>query len=419
MSSEINKERLFQRIMAMAEIVNPDEPPYSRRCFTDTFLAGRQWLEEQFRSAGLTVSTDAGANLIGRLPGTEAGLPSIMIGSHTDTVRGGGRFDGIAGVLSGLEVAQALQENKVALRHPLEVVDFLGEEPNDYGSSCVGSRAMVGQLSRTLLSSTNAEGETLGAAIDRMGGDSRRLLQGPLRQHGSIRAFLELHIEQGPLLETRNIPIGIVTDIVGIQRYRITVSGQADHAGTTPMELRKDALVGASWIIQTAHEWAKERAKHGEFLVATVGKLVVHPNAPNVVPERVDLVLEARSSSPSKLSGFMDDLLKQAHQTLVSMGLKTQHQLLVSSSPTRCSPIVVDTLIRACQRLGVDYLLMSSGAGHDAMFLATIAPTGMIFVPCREGRSHSPDEWAEPDHLAIGARVLCEAVRLLDADDKE
>ena len=215
----------------------------------------------------------------------------------------GGRYDGIIGVLAGIEVAHTLHEHGVALRHPFEVIDFLSEEPSDYGISCVGSRALSGKLDAAMLAARNPEGETLAQAIARIGGDPAALTA-PLRPAGGTAAFIELHIEQGPVLEARGLPIGVVTNIVGIRRVQITVEGQPDHAGTTPMDIRRDALVGAARIIDGAHRQASAASGKPHYVVATVGRLSLTPNAANAVPGRVELTLEMRSDSDAVLDAF-------------------------------------------------------------------------------------------------------------------
>ncbi|MCA3822802.1 MAG: hydantoinase/carbamoylase family amidase, partial [Burkholderia sp.] len=234
----LNAERLNARVEQLARFTRPDVP-WTRRAFSPLFTEARAWLAAQFAEAGLAVSMDAGGNLIGRREGSGRCTKPLVTGSHCDTVVGGGRFDGIIGVLAGIEVAHTLNEQGVVLDHPFEVIDFLSEEPSDYGISCVGSRALSGVLDAGMLRATNAEGETVDEALRRIGGNPDALHE-PLRAPGSTAAFVELHIEQGPVLETRGLPIGVVTNIVGIRRVLITVTGQPDHAGTTPMDIRRD-----------------------------------------------------------------------------------------------------------------------------------------------------------------------------------
>ncbi|QUJ68542.1 hydantoinase/carbamoylase family amidase [Photobacterium sp. GJ3] len=287
MSVQIHKTRLWESIEKLAEYTEPGQP-YTRRSFSPMFLQGREWLKRQFIDAGLEVEVDAGGNLMGQYPGRNPELPPIVSGSHSDTVPDGGRFDGIAGVLTALEVARTLKENHIELNRTFVVVDFLAEEPSDYGLSRVGSRALTGDLSADMLQYTAPDGSTLAEGIQRVGGNSSELNQ-PLMAPGDVAGFFELHIEQGPVLETEQLPIGIVTNIVGITRVDMSFHGRPDHSGTTPMDIRADALAAAAKVIATVNDNAQKWLKQPEYLVATVGKINVQPNASNVVPGRVDM----------------------------------------------------------------------------------------------------------------------------------
>jgi beta-ureidopropionase / N-carbamoyl-L-amino-acid hydrolase len=400
---QINAERLQQHLDTLATFTDL-ERPYTRRAFTDRFLEGRKWLKEEFESAGLVTRLDEAANFIGRLEGQNSTLSPILIGSHSDTVVAGGRFDGPLGLLAALEVAQTLKENNVVLQYPLEVIDFLSEEPSDYGVSCVGSRAMVGTLTSAMLAQTNSTSETLAAAISRMGGQPERLTR-PLLE---AAAFLELHIEQGIRLETAHSTIGIVTGFVGIERYRITVHGQTDHAGTTPMKTRKDALVAASALVQYVHELAKGH----EDIVATVGQLQVFPGSVNAVPGKVELMLELRSLSQETMRDLLAKLLAYGKET--NPDIQCLVETVSTTAPVTVSETIQDILEKASEARGYTSTRLESWAGHDAMHLASICPSGMIFIPCKDGRSHTPDEFASLEDMARGANVLLEVVLHLD-----
>ncbi|WP_459618248.1 allantoate amidohydrolase [Bordetella sp. 2513F-2] len=409
----IDAERLWARVEALSRHTLP-EAPWTRRAFTPLFDAARQWLRHACAEAGLAVAQDAGGNLIGRRDGTDPGLKPIVTGSHCDTVVGGGRFDGIIGVLAGIEVAHTLHEQGIALRHPFEVIDFLSEEPSDYGISCVGSRAIAGRLDAGMLAAQNAHGETLAQALRRVGGDPDAL-GAPLRSPGDTAAFVELHIEQGPVLESRGLPIGVVTNIVGIRRVRITVDGQPDHAGTTPMDIRRDALVGATRIIEAAHRRASQLSGRPHYVVATVGRIAMTPNVPNAVPGHVELVLEVRSDSQDVLDTFPEALMHEVAPGLPALRLEAAMSDLSRAAPTDCTPRVMDAIQAASDRLGYASMRLPSGAGHDAVQMAATGPIGMIFVPCLGGRSHCPEEWITPQQLLDGTRVLYETVLELDA----
>jgi N-carbamoyl-L-amino-acid hydrolase len=409
----IQADRLWHRLETLASFTRPDVP-WTRRAFSPEFDEARNWLRSQFEQAGLSVRTDAAGNLTGRREGTEPGLAPLVTGSHCDTVVGGGRFDGILGVLAGLEVAQSLHEGGVLLRHPLEVIDFLSEEPSDYGISCVGSRAFAGTLDTAMLASCNEAGESLAQAMRRIGArpdDLASAARGP----GGIAAFVELHIEQGPVLEREGLPIGVVTDIVGIRRVAFTVTGQPDHAGTTPMDIRHDALVGAARLIDAVHHEACAMDGSPHYVVATVGRLSMSPNVPNAVPGRVDMVLEVRSNAQTVLDDFPERVMALCRDDFQRLRVACSAAPLTRTPPTRCDDIVMQAVAQAADGLALAHRALPSGAGHDAMHVAATGPMGMIFIPCLNGRSHCQEEWASKEQVAAGTRVLAQALRLLDA----
>ncbi|CAJ2896049.1 Zn-dependent hydrolase [Burkholderia pseudomallei] len=408
----LNAERLNARVEQLARFTRADVP-WTRRAFSPLFTEARAWLAAQFAAAGLAVSMDAAGNLIGRREGSGRCTKPLITGSHCDTVVGGGRFDGIIGVLAGIEVAHTLNEQGIVLDHPLEVIDFLSEEPSDYGISCVGSRALSGVLDAGMLRATNGEGETLAQALTRIGGKPEAL-NIPLRAPGSTAAFVELHIEQGPVLEARGLPIGVVTNIVGIRRVLITVIGQPDHAGTTPMDIRRDALVGAAHLIEAAHARALSLSGNPHYVVATIGRIAMTPNVPNAVPGQVELMLEVRSDSDAVLDAFPETLLAGAAAQLDALRLSAHAEHVSRARPTDCQPLVMDAVEQAAAQLGYPSMRLPSGAGHDAVYVAPTGPIGMIFIPCLGGRSHCSEEWIEPQQLLDGTRVLYRTLVVLD-----
>lgn len=409
----IDESRIWSDLMALAEITDPARP-YTRRSFTPLFQAGRDWLRRRFAEAGLAVRLDSAANLFGRLEGSDPGAKTIMLGSHSDTVPSGGRFDGPAGVIAALEVVRALQDDGRRLRHPIEVVDCLAEEPSDFGLSCIGSRAMAGLLSPAMLDYRGPGGERLGDAIDRVGGDTTRL--GEARR-GDIAAFLELHIEQGVVLERSNTDIGIVTGIVGIVRLEIVFDGEAAHAGTMPMAMRRDAGVAAARLVNFVAERALALAAAGRgYVVATTGVIEIAPNAINVVPQRARVVVDARAEDAALLDAFVAEIDATSRRIAAETATTRERCTELSrATPAACDPALRALLAEGAAARGLSVLSLPSGAGHDAAFLSRVAPAAMVFVPCREGRSHAPDEWAEPAAIAAGAVALLEAVQRLDA----
>jgi beta-ureidopropionase / N-carbamoyl-L-amino-acid hydrolase len=408
----LDADRLWADIMALADITDPARP-YTRRSFTGLFLQGRAWLTQQFIEAGLTTRIDTAGNLIGRLEGKDPARGVIAIGSHSDTVPSGGRFDGIAGVATGLEIVRALRDAGVRLEHSIEVIDFLAEEPSEYGLSCVGSRGISGFLDERMLGLTEPAGEALRDALRRVGGDPDRL---DLAKRDDIAAYLELHIEQGIVLESQALDVGIVTSIVGIRRIEVVFAGEADHAGTTPLGLRHDALVAAAATVTSVRGVAEALAAEGkDYFVATVGILTVEPSASNIVPGRARLVIDARTTNPALTGRFVEaidrDSLAHAAAARVS---RVAFETLSDGAPAACDPNLRSALREGARDLGLREADLPSGAGHDAAFMSRICPSAMVFVPCRAGKSHAPEEWADREPIAAGAAVIYRAVKALD-----
>jgi N-carbamoyl-L-amino-acid hydrolase len=414
-ASPIDGKRIWDDLMALAAITDP-EKPYTRRSFSPRFLEGRAWLRQRFEEAGLTVRLDTGGNLIGRLAGSLADPNPIVMGSHSDTVPSGGRFDGPAGIIAALEVVRAFRDEGYKPRYPIEVVDFLAEEPSEYGVSCVGSRAMAGALDDAMLASKNAGGETLAAAIARIGGDPGRLAEA---RRENIAGYLELHIEQGVVLENSGVDLGLVTAIVGIARVEIVFEGAADHAGTTPMGLRRDAGLAAARLILDVAAAAREFAAAGlGHFVATTGILEQQPNAANVVPGRSRMVFDIRAEDDGLLQEFLADLDVRSRAAAAAANVERPgFKLLSRTRPTHCDAGLQGLLELGAARHELTTMRLASGAGHDAVFMARIGPSAMLFIPCLKGRSHTPEEWAEPKDLEAGALTLLDAVRELDGGD--
>jgi N-carbamoyl-L-amino-acid hydrolase len=408
----VDADRLWDDIMALAAISDP-ERPYTRRSFTPLYQQGREQLTRRFLQAGLEVRIDAAGNLIGRRAGADSGLKAMVLGSHSDTVPSGGRFDGIAGVIAALETARSLKNAGVALRHPLEVVDFLAEEPSEFGLSCVGSRGMAGALEPSMLALKGPGNEPLADALRRVGGDPSRVAEA---KREDVGVFLELHIEQGVVLESEGVDVGVVTSIVGIRRMEIAFEGEADHAGATPMNLRRDALVAAARTVDSVRRAADAlAAEGGDYFVATVGILDVSPSASNVVPGRSRLVIDARSTSPEMTRRFVERIDRESADHARGAGVRrTRFAVLSDGPPAACDPALRASLRYAAERLGLSARELASGAGHDAVFMTRVCPAAMIFTPCRAGKSHAPEEWADREALAAGAAVMFETVRAID-----
>lgn len=407
-------ERLTADVEALARFRDERAPGWTRRVFSEEYRAAKEWLAGRMEDAGLEVEVDAAVNLIGTRPGGERLGGALVTGSHTDTVHGGGRFDGIIGVLGAIESARCLRDAGTRLRHDLRVVDFTGEEPNDYGLSCVGSRAIAGQLEPAHLGLC-ADGSTLGEALRRLGGDPDAVAAAAWAPQ-DVAAFVELHIEQGPVLERREVPVGVVTGIAGIHRVVLTFEGRPDHAGTTPMDARRDALCAAAEAIV-----ALERAAAENGGVATTGRIAVQPGASNVVPGWARIWTEFRSVDPAWLTAFQRVIDERATAAASPRGVTVQVEAASSEHPVPADPRVTTAITAALDRLDLPRLELPSGAGHDAVFMAALGPVGMIFVPSRDGRSHAPEEWTDPDQVALGVHALTQTLLELDssADRKE
>lgn len=401
----VNADRIGADLDALAAITDPGRP-WTRRAFSPRFDQGRDWLRTRFAQAGLRVALDAGGNLIGTRPGTDPDAGTILLGSHSDTVPDGGRFDGVAGVIVALEVARMLDEQGIQLRHTLEVVDFLAEEVSVFGVSCIGSRAMAGVLPDDWLGLVH-DGRSLDQAIRDVGGDPTARAR-----RDDIRAFLELHIEQGPVLEAEGLDLGIVTAIAGIERIEIVLTGRPDHAGTAPMDRRADALVAAAALVTAIDAEAQARAQGPDHFTATVGEFSIEPGAANVVPGRVRMLIDARAEARPEMEEFLRWI--EDRLTALPDGITAELRLLSDNRPTPMNEGLVKQLEVASTNCGASHRRMVSGAGHDAAFVAKIAPSIMIFVPSRDGRSHCPEEFSATPSIALGAEVIADAVIALD-----
>ncbi len=399
-------KRLAADLETLSSYRDPDAPGWTRPVFSAVDRRAREWVRTRMSEAGLEVTVDTAGNLLGLLRGTSGEPGALLTGSHTDTVMGGGRFDGIVGVLGAIEVVRCLRAAGISLGHDLVVTDFLGEEPNDFGLSCVGSRAMAGALDEAHLEVRDSRGRSLGEALAAGGGDPARLREARWSP-GSVHCYVELHIEQGPRLEETGTPIGVVTGIVGIHRLLARLERRPDHAGTTPMEQRRDALDGAAETVL-----AIERLARGG--VATAGRLEIKPAALNVVPAEAELWAEARSDDEEWLVAFKESIEEELGAVAKRRRLATSLDWRSREPPVPVTDWVADAVHRATRSLRLTALSMPSGAGHDASYMARLGPMGMIFVPSRGGRSHCPEEWTDLAHIGQGVAALAETLCLVD-----
>lgn len=403
----IDGERLNRWLAELAAFGPESEEGPGRVAFSPADQEARAWVRERMRQAGLEVRVDAAANLIGRWEGTEPDLPALMVGSHIDTVPHGGDYDGPVGVLAAVEAARTLHGAGRGTRHPLEVVVFQNEEGGK-----TGSRAMSGEVEPSEMELPTASGKTIGEGIRYTGGDPDRL-HDARRSSDQLAAYLELHVEQGAILESADVPIGVVEGIVGIKRWRVRWEGFANHAGTTPMDQRRDALVAAARFVDAVHATAREMEGRQ---VATVGMIEAHPGAPNVVPGRVEHTLEIRDLEMEKIDRVFARLRDEAQAIADGTDTSVSFERFYLSRAAPTAERLRRAVERAADRVGLEHMRMPSGAGHDAQSIALLAPVGMLFVPSVRGISHSPEELTRPDDVTNGGNVLLQA--LLDADGR-
>src|SRR3954447_1448083 len=380
----------------------------TREVFTPTYRAGLDFVEGSMRDAGLHTRLDAFGNLFGRWTGSDPDAPSVLTGSHVDTTLNAGRYDGVVGVLGAIAAIRSLREQRLTPRRSLEVVAFAGEEPR-FGTGCIGSRAVMGRLDRGDLDRlTDRTGTTLADALRQAGLDPDRLADARL---GPVHAFVELHIEQGAVLETHGEPIGVVEAIAAPHDFRLTLRGAATHSGATPMHLRRDALAGAAEAMLELERLARESASG--TTVGTVGIIRARPGAINVVPGEVELDVDVRDSDVAARERTVGAFLAAAHRAAARRELELHVTPIVEDTPAPCAPLVIGAAVAACQELGLPYRRMTSGAYHDAMVLAAGAPIGMIFVPSADGISHHPDEHTDAADIDRGVAVLAGTLRRL------
>lgn len=399
-------QRLERRVQELGRFgANPDGG-VSRLAFSQADRGGREYVTSLMRDAGLEVRVDAAGNLIGRRAGMDPSLPAIMTGSHIDSVPQGGNYDGDVGVLGAIEVAELLRASGIATTHPLEFVVFTDEE-----GALVGSQAMAGRLGAAALEVVSLSGLTVGAGIRAVGGDPARIDEAR-RQPGSVAAYVELHIEQGAILDESGVDIGVVEGIVGIRWWEVTVEGVANHAGTTPMNRRKDALVTASELVLAVNRVA---AATPGTQVATVGRIRAEPGAPNVIPGRVLLSLEIRDLASDKMDSVFRDVQAAADRIAEARGTTIRFdEVDVAVEPAPTDERLRRVVESAATSLGLSHRRMPSGAGHDAQEIAHLAPIAMIFVPSQGGISHAPQEYTAPADIANGADILLRTLLAID-----
>jgi N-carbamoyl-L-amino-acid hydrolase len=410
MKIDVDAERLAQEIDTLAAITDAEPPAVTRVVFTEQDLRARAWLKERCAQARLAIHEDAVGNMFIRWEGSRPELQAVATGSHIDAIPNAGKFDGVVGVLGGLEAIRALQRSGFKPERSIELIQFTAEEPTRFGVGCIGSRLLAGVLGPEADQQLRgSDGLTLLEARTRAGfaGDLRSVRL----PTGHYSAFVELHIEQGPILEREGIPIGIVTKIVGPASFFITVDGQGGHAGGVLMADRHDALCAAAELIAKIEVLAK--GSGATDTVATVGICEVHPGAINSIPSRVRLGVDLRDTDGKRRDRVLDEIRTAAEQITQQRQIQLMVQILNADEPAASSPAVLAAIARGCQEEGLQSRRIVARAYHDSSFMAQIAPMAMIFIPCRQGVSHRPDEYASSDHIAGGVKVLARTLAAL------
>ena len=410
MSIEIDDKRLSAEIDAFAGISEAEAPAVTRIVFTPTDLKARAWMRARCEDAGLQLRQDAVGNIFARWVGSDPSAPVVGTGSHIDAIPNAGKYDGVVGVLGGLEAIRALQRAGVRPRHSIELLIFTSEEPTRFGIGCLGSRLLSGILSpEAARKLTDNEGASLEAVRRKAGVDGK--LEDVKLPSGYYKAFVELHIEQGRILEREGIPLGIVEKIAAPASMRILLEGSGGHAGGVLMPDRRDALCAAAELILAVEQAA--RASGAIDTVATVGICDVFPGAVNSIPAKVRLSLDIRDTSLQRRDRLMETFQGAWRTISANRQVAIQTELVNADAPAESGPVVLDALRQACEKHALPFLPMTSRAYHDSLFISRIAPVAMLFIPCHNGYSHRPDEYASPGDIARGALVLAETLAIL------
>ena len=410
MKIEVDRHRLISEIEALASISDAEAPAVTRIVFTPTDLKARVWLKTRCEEAGLAVRHDPIGNTFARWAGSDPTLPPVGTGSHFDAIPNAGKYDGVVGVLGGLEAIRALQRSGFRPRHSIELLVFTSEEPTRFGVGCLGSRMLSGTLSAAAARQLkDNEDASLDDVRERAG------IRGELEEvklpSAYYNAFVELHIEQGPRLEREGIPLGVVTSIAAPASLRISIEGSGGHAGGVLMPDRRDALCAAAELILAIENAA--RTSGAIDTVATVGICEVFPGAVNSIPSRVHLSADIRDIDLKRRDGLMRQIETASQAISAKRQVPINAEVLNADAPADCATAVVEALSESCEKYNFKFLPMVSRAYHDSLFISRIAPTAMLFIPCRNGYSHRPDEYASPEDIARGTLVLAETLAAL------
>lgn len=410
MKIKIDRERLIRELDALGSISQEPAPVVTRVVFTEADVRGREFVKTLCQEAGLSVREDAAGNTFARWNGANSALPPVATGSHIDAIPNAGRFDGTVGVLGGLEAIRALARSGYKPVRSIELVIFTSEEPTRFGIGCVGSRLMSGLLPPADAAQLkDRDGTSLDDA--RLGAGFQGELTSVRLPRGFYSVFVEMHIEQGPLLERRNVPLGVVTAIAAPASLNIVIEGSGGHAGGVLMADRHDAFLAAAEIALAAEKAACSSGSPDT--VATAGICDVFPGAVNSIPSRVRMTLDIRDIDESRRNAVLQRIEMASEEISTRRGVRTKVEIVNADPPAACDPCVIDALARSCQMHGLQFDRMVSRAYHDSLFMSRIAPTAMLFIPCRGGFSHRPDEYASPEAIEQGTLVLAETLAQL------
>jgi ureidoglycolate amidohydrolase len=412
MNLEVDRNRLVKEIEELALVSDAQPPAVTRIVFTPTDLKARAWLAARCKQAGLNPRQDAVGNIFARWVGSDPAAPPVGTGSHVDAIPNAGKFDGVVGVLGGLEAIRALQRAGFRPRRSIELLVFTSEEPTRFGIGCLGSRLLSGTLSPDAASRLrDKDGASLEEVRRKAGLDGR--LEHVKLQHRHYEAFVELHIEQGPILEQQKMPLGVVTRIAAPASLSISIEGAGGHAGAVLMPERRDALCAAAELILAIENAA--RTSGSIDTVATVGICEVFPGAVNSIPSRVHLTVDARDTSVERRDQLLATIETAVQTTAKKRQVSVTKNLLNADAPAECAPKIIEALSQSCAKHGQSFIPMVSRAYHDSLFMSRVAPVGMLFIPCRNGYSHRPDEYASPEDIARGVTILAETLANLAA----
>ncbi|MDF2684793.1 MAG: Zn-dependent hydrolase [Brevibacillus sp.] len=401
----INADRLWDRLMQLSSIGTQEVGGITRLSFSPEERAAKDLVTGFMKEAGLSVREDEVGNLIGRKEGTNPNAPVVLIGSHMDSVPSGGNFDGPLGVLSGVEALQTMNEQGVETEHPIEVIAFTDEEGTRFGYGMIGSRGIAGLLKEDELVSRDEAGISIAEAMANVGLDPAQISKAA-REPGSVKAYVELHIEQGKVLESRDLSVGIVSGVAGPLWLKFILEGEAGHAGATPMNMRKDPLAAAAEVMLVI----ERQAARQEISVGTVGKLQVFPGGVNIIPGRVEFTLDLRDVDIQVRDQVEQAIMAEAEAICAKRGVKLQVELLQRINPAVCSEEIRSAIQAACAAEGLETITLPSGAGHDCMQLTELCPVGMIFARSKDGISHNPAEYTSKEDCGNGAQVLYRTV---------